>query len=313
MPSSAAFFSFEPAPGPATTRSVFAETEPATFAPSRSRHRLRLVARHPLQRAGEDDRLAGDGRGRSRRPPSGSGVTSASSRSSSAWLCSSAKNWTIASATTGPMPSIPSISASASASPSAGARWRCREARRTCRSGGRARRALVSPTWRMPSALMKRLRSTSRRASMAARRFSTLLKAAHRRCGFFAWRPSPPRASARAPRAAPHDALQRFRFVFRRKMSDGCSISPSAIEDLDLLRAEPLDVERVAADEMAQPLHGLRRADEPAGAAAHGIQRAVRLVLAHGIGAAGRARGRELRRASRRAGASRCRRRRSAG
>src|SRR2546429_673149 len=36
MPSSAALASFEPAPGPATTRSVFLETEAATFAPSRS-------------------------------------------------------------------------------------------------------------------------------------------------------------------------------------------------------------------------------------------------------------------------------------
>ena len=33
---SAAVFSLEPAPGPATTRSVFFDTEPETFAPSRS-------------------------------------------------------------------------------------------------------------------------------------------------------------------------------------------------------------------------------------------------------------------------------------
>jgi hypothetical protein len=36
MPSSAAFFSFEPAPGPATTKSVLALTDPAARAPSRS-------------------------------------------------------------------------------------------------------------------------------------------------------------------------------------------------------------------------------------------------------------------------------------
>src|SRR5829696_9409447 len=35
-PNSLALSSFEPAPGPATTRSVFFETEPATLAPSRS-------------------------------------------------------------------------------------------------------------------------------------------------------------------------------------------------------------------------------------------------------------------------------------
>ena len=36
MPSSAAFFSLDPAPGPAITRSVLAETEPETRAPSAS-------------------------------------------------------------------------------------------------------------------------------------------------------------------------------------------------------------------------------------------------------------------------------------
>ena len=40
MPSSTAFFSFEPAPGPATTRSVLAETEPDTLAPSASARAL---------------------------------------------------------------------------------------------------------------------------------------------------------------------------------------------------------------------------------------------------------------------------------
>src|SRR5690606_18166389 len=36
MPSSFAFANFEPAPGPATMRSVFFETDPAVFAPKRS-------------------------------------------------------------------------------------------------------------------------------------------------------------------------------------------------------------------------------------------------------------------------------------
>src|SRR3546814_18946195 len=36
IPRSAAFLSFDPAPGPATTRSVLAETDPATRAPSAS-------------------------------------------------------------------------------------------------------------------------------------------------------------------------------------------------------------------------------------------------------------------------------------
>src|SRR3546814_20070287 len=34
MPNSAAFLSFDPAPGPATTKSVLAETDPAALAPN---------------------------------------------------------------------------------------------------------------------------------------------------------------------------------------------------------------------------------------------------------------------------------------
>ncbi len=52
----------EPAPGPATTRSVFFETEPDTLRAEPLGHRLRLVAGHFLERAGEHDCLAGDGR-----------------------------------------------------------------------------------------------------------------------------------------------------------------------------------------------------------------------------------------------------------
>ena len=42
-------------------------------------------------------------------------------------------------------------------------------------------------------------------------------------------------------------------------------------EHLHLFRAQPLDVERATADEVLELLHRLRGADEPAGAAAHGI------------------------------------------
>ena len=56
------------------------------------------------------------------------------------------------------------------------------------------------------------------------------------------------------------------------------------VEQLDLLLAEPLDVEGVARDEMLEPLLGLRRADEAAGAAAHHVGAARLLVdLAHGV------------------------------
>ena len=54
-------------------------------------------------------------------------------------------------------------------------------------------------------------------------------------------------------------------------MSAGAWIRPSREEILDLGEAEPLDVDRVARDEMAQPLDPLGRADQPAGAAAHDL------------------------------------------
>ena len=65
---------------------------------------------------------------------------------------------------------------------------------------------------------------------------------------------------------------------------------PVVEEGLDLLLAQPLDVEGVARDEMLQALDPLRRADEAAGAAAHHVDLAGLLVdLAHGVAAAGRA------------------------
>ncbi len=48
----------------------------------------------------------------------------------------------------------------------------------------------------------------------------------------------------------------------------GGRVQPAKLDELgDALLAQPLDVERAAADEMAQPLEALRRADQPAGAA----------------------------------------------
>ncbi len=64
---------------------------------------------------------------------------------------------------------------------------------------------------------------------------------------------------------------------------------PVIEERLHLLLAEPLDVEGGARHEVAQPLDLLRRADQPAGAAAHRLP-----LLAHRMAAAGRALGGEL-------------------
>ena len=113
MPSSSAFLSFDPAPGPATTRSVLALTEPADARAEPLGLRLGLVAAHRLEPAGEDDRLAGPlglaGAGFERLR-----ADFATSRSSSASrLCSSWKKSTSASATTGPTPSTADSSASA--------------------------------------------------------------------------------------------------------------------------------------------------------------------------------------------------------
>ncbi len=55
-------------------------------------------------------------------------------------------------------------------------------------------------------------------------------------------------------------------------------------EELDLLFAQPLDVERVARHEMPDALHGLCRADKPSRAAAHRLP-----FLAHRMAVAGRA------------------------
>ena len=60
------------------------------------------------------------------------------------------------------------------------------------------------------------------------------------------------------------------------------------VEGLDVLLAEPFDVESVARDEVLQALDALRRTDEAAGAAAHDVDLAGLLVhLAHGVAAAG--------------------------
>ncbi len=59
------------------------------------------------------------------------------------------------------------------------------------------------------------------------------------------------------------------------------------VELLDLLLAQALDVEGEARDEMLQPLLGLRRADETAGAAAHDAAAGfVAVGLAHGVATA---------------------------
>ena len=67
------------------------------------------------------------------------------------------------------------------------------------------------------------------------------------------------------------------------------------VEELDAFRAEPLDVEGVARNEVAQTLDCLRRTNEAAGAAAdHVLLAGARVDLAHRMAAASRAKLREF-------------------
>ena len=95
-PSSSAFFSFEPAPGTATTRSVFEDTDPETLAPSRSAIALAssrvIFSNEPvkttvLPATGLSDVSVSES----------AGDTCSSNRPISSKLCGSLKNWPIAS------------------------------------------------------------------------------------------------------------------------------------------------------------------------------------------------------------------------
>ena len=61
------------------------------------------------------------------------------------------------------------------------------------------------------------------------------------------------------------------------------------MEELNLFRAEAVNVQCLAGDEMLQPLHSLRRADEPAGAAAPDIFLALGIDFPHRVRSADRA------------------------
>src|SRR3546814_12052296 len=74
----------------------------------------------------------------------------------------------------------------------------------------------------------------------------------------------------------------------------GGGVDQPVVEEIfDLLQAQPLDIHRAAADEMAQPLDALRGADQPAGAAdidfafpGHRIRSAIGAVRREEIGRA---------------------------
>ena len=208
MPSAAACLSLEPAPGPATTRSVFADTEPAALAPSRSACALAssrlIVSSLPV------NTTVLPATALSCVSTTKSGGETSDNRSSQTWtLCGSWKKSPSASTTTGPTPSIASSSARASLAtlPSPSASWPCARSA-TSRSAGSVTkrfirsRAVTTPTWRMPRPNSSRAASGRRLASIAANRLSTDLS----------FQPSRPTSSARRRR--------------RRKMSAGLSSQP---------------------------------------------------------------------------------------
>src|SRR5690606_17088623 len=84
--------------------------------------------------------------------------------------------------------------------------------------------------------------------------------------------------------------LQRLDMLAEAEDVGGMADEAGAIERLDLLRPEAVDVEGVAADEVDEALHRLRRADQRAGAAADGIlAAALGIDLAHRLAVADRA------------------------
>ena len=103
-----ASLSLEPAPGPATTRSVFFDTEPATLAPSRSA--IAFASSRVIRSSEPVNTTVLPATGEVARAPASPRPARprSSSLSSACRLCASAKNSTIASATTSPMPPIDS-------------------------------------------------------------------------------------------------------------------------------------------------------------------------------------------------------------
>ena len=148
-PSSRALSSLRPASAPATTKSVFFDTEPATLPP---RGLDQLLAPRRASCAGSvpvsTKVLPASGpRSRPRAgAPSAQRTPAARSCSITSRLCGSAKKRAIARA---PPPGR-------RRAPAAAPRRRPPSARRGCRSGAPGPCAVASPTLRMPSAKMKR-------------------------------------------------------------------------------------------------------------------------------------------------------------
>ena len=150
--------------------------------------------------------------------------------------------------------------------------------------------AVDSPICGIPSANSKRFIGTRRRSSTPASRFWIALSSSspfffvgflgvgRRRLG----------AALRRERLAPGDDRRLQRFEVEPEQVGGLAHEPGLEQHLDIGLAEAFEVEAVARDEVLQPLHPLRRADQPAGAAAHriGLARA-RVDLAHRPAAAG--------------------------
>ena len=222
MPSSAAFLSFDPAPGPATTRSVLARDRSGHARAERLGLRLGFVAAHRLEAAGEHDRLAAHPRfarfdDERRRRYLGEQIVPDLPVVRLVEEVAERLDHYRADAVDRARSRLDRLRRRRRAAPSAAARSAGRSTNIFIRS-----RAVIAPTWRMPSPNSNRAASGARFASIAASRASTDL----------ACHPSRPTQFV-AVRGEPEDV--------------GGLADPAEIEKLDQrLLAQPVDVERAA-------------------------------------------------------------------
>ncbi len=152
-------------------------------------------------------------------------------------------------------------------------------------------RAVVSPTWRMPSALMKRSSPILRRARSPPSVFDHLVFVVFFALRLdrlaFAFLRAALGAYARA--ALGQTLLTLSGFSVSAKMSAGSFNRPFSWNSLDMVPPRPSMSNASRDDEMSEPLHGLGGADQPAGAAPVHILLAGLLVhFAHRMAAADR-------------------------
>ena len=170
MPSSVACLSFDPAPGTGDDEIGLGRHRAGDLGAQPLGHRLGLAARHLLERAGEDDGLAGDLAVGRDGDDIGLGADLLEQRVEHLVVALVAEE--VAAARRSPCRrcrrSTGRRCGSSAAAVSLPTRMNSSMVEKVLASSA----AVVSPMWRMPSAKMKRSSSGSRRASMAANSLS---------------------------------------------------------------------------------------------------------------------------------------------